>query len=78
MLILHKHYEHLAKSALEAFTEWEEHGRPLSDKQKKWLYGVAERLGLQVAPSENLFSSLSPKERARQREAAKKVKLPWE
>jgi len=77
-VILDKHAEHITSAALEAFTEWYHSARDLTDKQKKWLYGVADRLGIQVAPSENIFSSLPPAEQRRQRERAAAVKLPWE
>lgn len=77
-VILDEHSEHITGAALDAFTEWHERPRTLSDKQKKWLYGVADRLGVQVAPSENIFSALPEAEQHRQRERAKAVKLPWE
>lgn len=69
----------IPEKTFEAFTRWLDLGRTLSDAQRKWLYGVAERLGVVgAAPSENIFSGMSPEKQARQREAAKKVVLPWE
>ena len=53
-------------------------GRFLTPNQTAWIRGVADRLGIQTSPSENLWSALSPEERRRQRAAAAKVKLPWE
>lgn len=50
----------------------------LTEKQSAWVRGVAERLGIQTAPSENLFSKMAPEKQARQRKAAARVKLPWE
>jgi len=65
--------------AFEAFTEWAKKRFPLSPKQRAWLNGVAEQSGhIAAAPCENAFSSMSPEKQARQREAAKKVRLPWE
>lgn len=78
VVILDEHDAKLTGAALHAFTEWRDSERTLTDKQKKWLYGVADRLGVQVAPSENIFSSLPPAEQRRQRERAAAVKLPWE
>lgn len=49
----------------------------LSDKQRKWIQGVAERLGIQVAPCANAFSSLSEKKQQEHREKVS-TKLPWE
>lgn len=76
--LLDKHADSISGAALAAFSEWKLADTTLSDKQKKWLYGVAERLGIATAPSENLFSSLSPERQAEQRRAAARVKLPWE
>lgn len=77
LVISEQYQERITGKTFEAFTEWALTERPLSDKQKAWLYGVAERLGLMVAPGENLFSKLSPFEQRRQREKAKAI-LPWE
>jgi hypothetical protein len=76
--ILDKHADSISGAALAAFSEWKLTGTTLSDKQRKWLYGVAERLGIATAPSENIFSSLSPERQVEQRRAAARVKLPWE
>lgn len=76
--LLNEHEESLSGAALSAFSEWRAGDFTLSDKQRKWLYGVAERLGVATAPSENLFSQLSPARQAEQRARAAKVRLPWE
>jgi hypothetical protein len=78
--------ECLTGAARKAFTQWRDegrgegagHGYPFTDAQLNWLRGVAERLGIATAPSENLFSNLSPERQAEQRRAASKVRLPWE
>lgn len=76
--LLDKHADSISGAALAAFSEWKLADTTLSDKQRKWLYGVAERCGVATAPSENLFSSLSPERQAEQRARAERVKLPWE
>jgi hypothetical protein len=70
--------DRLSPTAREAFTGWRDGERHLSEKMQKWLRGEAERVGLQTAPSENIFSALSPARQAEQRARAAKVKLPWE
>jgi hypothetical protein len=50
----------------------------LAPKQRAWAKRVALRIGTRAEESSNLFSSLPPDEQRRQREAAAKVKLPWE
>ena len=50
----------------------------LTSKQLAWIRGAAERYGIQTAPSENIFSAMSPARQAEQRKAAEGVKLPWE
>ena len=51
----------------------------LTEKQSKWVLGVAARIGLIGSePGENLFSALTPERQAKQRARAAKVKLPWE
>lgn len=67
----------LSDAQREAFQGMLDRGWPLTDKQLHWVNGVAERLGLQVAPSENLFSAMSPEKQAAQRARAKGI-LPWE
>lgn len=52
--------------------------RTLTEPMRRWVRGAAERVGLQVAPSENLFSQLSPERQEEMRRAALRVKLPWE
>lgn len=49
----------------------------LTEKQRGWVRSVAERLGIQVAPARNVFSSMTE---AQQREHAAQVRtrLPWE
>ena len=50
----------------------------LSQKQEQWVYAVAERFGLTVAPATNVFSEMSEKKQREHLERAAKVKLPWE
>ena len=82
--ILQNHHRRLGEKARVAFGEWQESGlglpgqRRLSPKQATWLRNVAESLGVQVAPSENIFSALSPARQAEMKAAAAKVRLPWE
>ena len=76
--LLTEHRDKLTDNQLEAFEGMQDQGYPVTVKQAAWFRGVAERLGIQVAPSENLFSNMDPDKRARQLEAAKKVRLPWE
>lgn len=70
----------LGQKAAEAFPKWLAEGRTLTPGMRRWLRGVGERMGLQVAPSENLFSQLTPEEQERQRKRAAEFapKLPWE
>lgn len=70
--------ERFGSQTLEAFEQMHARGRELTDKQATWVMDVGEKMGLVTAPGANLFSRLSPKERERQREAAKRVRLPWE
>ena len=70
------HFSKLGKKAQKAFPEWKE--RTLTGPMRRWLRADADRLGIQVAPSENLFSNLSPERQAEQRARAAKVRLPWE
>lgn len=74
------HLSRLGQKAAEAFPKWLEDGRMLTPSMRRWLRGVAERLGLQTAPSENLFSQMSPEKQAEQRKRAEQFapKLPWE
>ncbi len=51
--------------------------RRLSDKQRAWLRDAAGRLGVEL-PAENLFSSLSDKEKKEHARRAQSVELPWE
>jgi hypothetical protein len=51
--------------------------RSLSDKQRAWLRDAAVKIGLEL-PAENLFSSLSEKEKKEHARRAKSVELPWE
>ncbi len=52
-------------------------GAQLWPKQRNWVRSVAERLGIQVAPSRNEFSALPA---AKKKENLKRVRtqLPWE
>lgn len=79
-VLLTEHRDRLTDAQLQAFEGMRAgvHGRFLTPNQSNWVFGVAERLGVQVAPSENLFSAMDPEKQARQRAAASRVKLPWE
>ena len=52
-------------------------GSTLSAPQRNWVRSVAERLGIQVAPSRNVFSAMPE---AKKKENLKHVRtqLPWE
>lgn len=50
----------------------------LSEKQERWVYAIAEKFGLAVAPAKNVFSDLSEKKQQEHRERAARVQLPWE
>lgn len=77
--LLHDPYfDRLDAKQLKAFSGMKARGRSLSELQRHWVRGVAERFGIQVAPSENIFSAMDPEKQARQREAAKRIRLPWE
>lgn len=52
-------------------------GATLSAKQRNWVRSVAERLGIQVAPSRNEFSAL-PKEKKQEHLKRVRTQLPWE
>jgi hypothetical protein len=52
--------------------------RTLSNRQRYWIQYVADRLGLQTAPSRNAFSELSKAQQREHQERAANVKLPWE
>lgn len=60
----------------EAFRDMLEADRPLSEKQRAWLFAVARRLGLES--SENLFSGWSEAKKAEEKRRAAKVLLPHE
>lgn len=78
LLTAEPYAEQQAPAQVKAFERMASQGYPLTKKQLAWVRGVAERHGLQVAPSENIFSNMDPEKQARQRAAASKVKLPWE
>lgn len=67
----------LSESQREAFTDMLERGDPLSRQQRRWLYSIAESLGIEVAPAENAFSALSAAKQVEQRDLVR-TKLPWE
>lgn len=50
----------------------------LSEKQERWVYSVAERFGLAVAPASNAFSEMSEKKQREHLDRAVRVLLPWE
>jgi hypothetical protein len=64
-------------AAFEDMNERVASGAPLSKKQRAWIQGVAERLGIQVAPAQNLFSEMEPDKR-QENLAYVRTKLPWE
>lgn len=77
--VLDEHGEKLSEETREAFEDWRSKRRFLTPKMKAWLMREAERFGVVgAAPAENVFSAMSPEKQARQREAAKRVRLPWE
>ena len=80
LLCAEPHFSKLGSKAAKAFPEWLERGRELTPPMRRWLRNTAESLNIQVAPSENLFSQLSPERQAEQRERAARFapKLPWE
>lgn len=74
-LLLERYAEDLQERTRRAFEGMV--GRPLSEKQRRWVFGVAENFGICIAPSQNLFSAMPETKR---RENLKQVKtlLPWE
>lgn len=77
LITSYKYSERLSEAQREAFGEMLDRGDPLSKAQRRWLYGVAERLGIQIAPAENIFSEMPPAKRA-EHSALATTKLPWE
>ena len=73
--MLRDYSEDLTDNQREAFADME--GRALSEKQRQWVHGVAERLGIHVAGAENAFSAL-PEAVQREHLAAVRTRLPWE
>jgi hypothetical protein len=71
-------FSRLGEKQQEIFVEWQASGKLLTDKMREWIRDAADRVGLQVAPSKNLFSAMSPEKQRAERERAKRVKLPWE
>lgn len=80
LLCREPHLSNLGQLARDAFPKWLEEGRVLSPKMRKWIRNTAETFKIQVAPSENLFSSLPKARQEEQRARAAKYapKLPWE
>lgn len=82
--LVDNHNKRLGERAREAFTRWQSDGlglpgqRRFSPPQLKWLRNVGETLGVQGAPSENIFSALSPERQAEMKANAAKVVFPWE
>lgn len=68
--------EDLTQKQLDAFESMRD--RHLTEKQERWVYGVAEKLGIAVAPARNVFSAMPEKKQREYVERASKVKLPWE
>lgn len=69
--------ERLSEREVEVFSSMSEFPGALSEKQRKWIRSVAERLGIQAAPVGNVFSELSPEAQDEQR-AHVRTRLPWE
>lgn len=69
--------ERLSEREVEVFASMSEFSGALSEKQRRWIRSVAERLGIQAAPSENTFSELPP-EAQRQHRLQVRTRLPWE
>jgi hypothetical protein len=59
----------------EAFPDM--YGRHKTDRMRAWFRDAAARLGVEL-PAENLFSSLSEKEKKEHVRRAQSVELPWE
>jgi hypothetical protein len=80
MLCAEPYLSKLGSKAAKAFPEWLERGRELTPPMRRWLRSTADVMNIQVAPSENLFSQLTPERQAEQRARAAKFapKLPWE
>lgn len=72
-----QHAEDLTSVQKKAFESMRDQEFELTQKQIDWVYGVAEKLGICVAPARNVFSRMTPEKRA---EHARNVrtKLPWE
>lgn len=78
--VLDEHAEEIAPKEFEAFESMRERlqeGWMLSDKQRSWIQGVAERLRIQVAGARNLFSKMPKHVQAEHRRKVK-TQLPWE
>ena len=73
--LLTKHFDELGVRAREAFSDMQ--GRPLSDKQRRWVYGVAESFGICVETSANLFSGMSAGRRKQDLQQVR-TRFPWE
>ncbi len=76
--MLTEHQDQLSGRETYAFEDMIANRWTLTPRQTQWIHAVAERLGIETAPSANLFSQMDPEKQARQRAAAAKVKLPWE
>lgn len=74
-VLLESYADELPERARKAFEDMV--GRPLSEKQRRWVFGMAESFGICVAPAQNLFSNMPE---AKRRENLRQVKtlLPWE
>jgi hypothetical protein len=68
----------LTEKQLEAFTSMRGQLTPLTERQSHWVRGVAERLGIEIAPAENIFSTMDESEQREHLTRAAKVVLPWE
>lgn len=69
--------ERLSEREVEVFSSMSEFSGALSEKQRRWIRSVADRLGIQIASSENTFSELPP-EVQREHRLQVRTRLPWE
>ena len=76
-VLLKEREDKLTREQFEAFSSMVEQKWPLSEKQSEWVRAVARKLGVFSPPAENLFSSMTPAERAKHLKMVQ-TKLPWE
>jgi len=74
--MLDDYEEHLSDKERGAFEDMRSRAA-LTDKQRGWVRSVAERLGIQVAPAANVFSTM-PESQRREHVSQVRTRLPWE